>query len=123
MDDCVIDPSAESGPLSITTGYDIKKNETDKIGTYELVVNDTGIMEIIFKMDSRDIKKYKVFTEDGKSIGDMGEMNIDKAFKHINAIRSSLGELKLEFYDESGKTLYKARFDTVNSRILKEDED
>ena len=123
VDDCVIDPSAESGPLSITTGYDIKKNETDKIGTYELVVNDTGIMEIIFKMDSRDIKKYKVFTEDGKSIGDMGEMNIDKAFKHINAIRSSLGELKLEFYDESGKTLYKARFDTVNSRILKEDED
>ena len=74
-------------------------------------------------MDSRDIKKYKVFTEDGKSIGNMGEMNIDKAFKHINAIRSSLGELKLEFYDESGKTLYKARFDTVNSRILKEDED
>ena len=123
VDDCVIDPSVESGPLTITTGYDIKKNETDKIGTYELLVNDTGIMEVTFKMDSRDIKKYKVLTEDGMTIGGMGEIDIDKAFKHINAIRSSLGELKLEFYDENGKVLYKARLDTANSRILKEDED
>ncbi|MBO4457628.1 MAG: hypothetical protein J5802_07905 [Butyrivibrio sp.] len=122
VDDCMIDPSVESGPLTITTGYDIKKIEPDRIGTYELIVNDTGIMEITFKMDSSDIKKYKVLTEDGIVIGTSEETSIEKAFKHINAIRSSLGELKLEFYGESGEILYKARFDTVNSLILKEDE-
>ena len=122
VDDCVIDPSVESGPLTITTGYDIKKIEPDRIGIYELTVNDTGIMEVSFKMDDPDIKKYKVLTEDGMVIGTSGETEIDKVFKHIKAISSSLGELKLEFYDESGEMLYKARFDTVNSLILKEDE-
>ena len=73
-------------------------------------------------MDDPDIKKYKVLTEDGMVIGTSGETEIDKVFKHIKAISSSLGELKLEFYDESGEMLYKARFDTVNSLILKEDE-
>lgn len=120
IDDCVIDPSQESGKLTITTGYAIKKIEPDQIGTYELNIKDTGIIEITFKMDNADIKKYKVFSPEGKELGYKEAIDIDKTFKHISAIQQSIEELKLEFYDESEGLLYKGRFDVTNGQILKE---
>ena len=120
IDDCVIDPSVESGPLTITTGYDIKKIEPDKIGTYEIVLNDTtGIFEIRFKMDKSEIKKFKILTDDGKALSSNDPIEITKPFKHISEIQKSLPDLKIEFSDDSGSVLYNARFDVANSQILK----
>ena len=124
IDDCIIDPSVESGPLTIVTGYEIKKVEPDKIGTYEVTVNDTtGIFEIKFTMDKSEIKKFKVLTEDGKTLGSEEPIDITKPFKHISEIQKSLPDLKLEFSDDTGNVLYKARFDVNNSQIVKEDEE
>ncbi|MBQ7614651.1 MAG: TolC family protein [Butyrivibrio sp.] len=124
IDDCIIDPSDESGPLTITTGFEIKKNEGNKIGTYEKTVSDTtGILEIKFKMDKSDIKSFKVLTDDGKALGSDTPIDIGKSFKHLSEIGQSLGELKLEFYDGNGDVLYKGRFDVANGLVLKEDEE
>ena len=124
IDDCVIDPSVESGPLTITTGYDIKKIEPDKIGTYEIVVNDTtGIFEIRFTMDKSEIKKFKILTDDGKALSSNDPIEITKPFKHISEIQGSLPDLKIEFSDDAGTVLYNARFDVANSQILKEAEE
>jgi hypothetical protein len=124
IDDCEIDPTVESGPLTITTGYDIKRIDPNQIGTYDVTLNDTtGIMEVKFTMDDSSILKYKVLTEDGRTLGGQDPVEIDKPFKHLRLVQQSLSELKLEFYDKDGGVLYKARFDVANSAILKEDEE
>ncbi len=124
IDDCVIDPSEESGPLTITTGYELKRVDPDKIGVYEIAINDTtGLLEIKFTMDMSDIKKFKVFTQDGKVMGSDEPIGIDKPFRHLQLVQQSLPELKLEFYDDSGSLLYKARLDIANSAVLKEVEE
>ncbi len=124
VDDCVIDPQVESGPLEITTGYDIKRRDPNQIGTYEIVTNDTtGIVEISFKMDSEDIKKFKVLTREGKALGGDIQIEIDKPLKYITLIKQSLDDLEIEFYDASGGLANKARFDTANGVVLKKDEE
>jgi hypothetical protein len=124
IDDCEIDPSVESGPITITTGYDIKKTEADQIGKYEVSINDTtGIMEIKFTMDDSEIMTYKVKTEDGKVMGKDEAIEIGKSFKHLMLVQQSLSDLKLEFYDKDGGVLYNARFDVANSAVLKEGEE
>jgi len=74
-------------------------------------------------MESQDIKKFTVKTEDGTIVGDAKNLDIAKPFKHISQVQKSLEDLKIEFLDESGAVLYKARFDVANSAILKEDEE
>ena len=124
VDDCVIDPSVESGPLTITSGYDIKKKDPNQIGTYEMVINDTtGIVELKFTMEKDEIKTFKVLTEDGKVLGGDKEVDITAPLKYISIIRQSLADLSIEFYDNSGTLAYKARFDEANGAVLKEDED
>lgn len=124
VDDCKIDPTIESGPLTITSSLDIKKNEGDKIGTF--VLNDdeaTGLVEIQFTMDKKEIKSFKILTQDGKAVGGDSNIDIKKPLKYLSIIRQSLGELKIEFYDEGGAVLEKGRFDEANGQVLREDEE
>ncbi|WP_034443092.1 TolC family protein [Butyrivibrio sp. AE2032] len=125
IDDCIIDPTVESGPLTITTGYDIKRRDPNQIGTYEITVNETtGLVEIKFKMDEdkEDIKSFKVLTQEGKALGGDKVIEIDKSLKYISIVKQSLDDLKIEFYDSGESVLYKARFDTANGAVLKEDD-
>ncbi len=123
VDDCVIDPSAESGPLNITSGFEIKRQEPDQIGTYEINVNDTtGIVEISFTMDDADIKKFKVLTEDGKALGGDTSVDIDKPLKYISIIQQSISELTVEFYDEQENLLYKARLNESSAAVMKKED-
>ena len=124
VDDCIVDPSVESGPLTITSGYDIKRNDPDQIGTYTKDLNETlGLIELKFEMTDSNIKSFKVLTEDGKALGGDNNIDIDKPLKYIELLNSSLDQLSIEFYDASGGVLYKARFDTANGAVLKKDED
>ncbi len=124
VDDCVIDPEESSGPLNITTGYDIKKNETGVIGTYSGATSETtGLTTVTFTMDDSDIKTYCVKTKDGEIVGKSEPTEIGKPFKHLSAVGSSLEDLRVEFYGEDGSLKVKGRFDTVNSRIIKVEEE
>ncbi len=126
VDDCIIDPSVEAGPLTITTGYDIKRVDPSQIGTYQVEINDTtGIISISFTMnkEASDVKTYKVMSQDGKALSGDEAIEIDKPFKHLSLIQQSLADLKIEFYDGSGSILFNARFDPANSAVLKEDEE
>ena len=124
VDDCIVDPSVESGPLTITSGYDIKRNDPDQIGTYSKELNENlGLVELKFEMTDSNIKSFKVLTEDGKALGGDKNIEIDKPLKYIELLNGSLDQLSIEFYDASGGVLYKARFDTANGAVLKKDED
>ena len=124
VDDCVIDPSKESGPLTITSKFEVKRNEPDQLGTYEVNVNDTtGIVEISFTVDDSDIKSFKVLTEDGKPLGGDTVTDISKPLKYISVIQQSLSELTVEFYDESESLLYKARLNEANAAVIKKEDE
>lgn len=124
VDDCHIEPSDESGPLNITSGYDIKRDDPNKIGLYELNINETtGMVELMFTMDDQEIKKFKVLTEEDKVLGGDSYTEIDKPLKYIQVLQQSLEELSVEFYDENDQILYTGRFDPVNSVVLKKEED
>ncbi len=124
VDDCKIDPSEESGPLTITSGYEIKRKDPNQVGVYQMVTNDTtGIVELSFKMDKDDAKTFKVLTKEGKALGTDTPIDINQPLKYISIIKQSLDDLNVEFYDSSGGLLYKTRFDTANGVVLKEDEE
>ena len=124
IDDCIIDPSSESGPLTITTGFDIKKVEANQIGTYLITPNETtGLVEISFTMDDANIKSFKILTDDGKALGSDTAIEITKSLTYISVINDSLSELTIEFYDEAESLLYTARFDTANAAVLKKEEE
>ena len=126
IDDCAIDPSVESGPLTITSGFDIKRKDPNQIGTYEMVVSDTtGLVEVTFTMEEEKdrIKTFKVLTEDGKALGGDTATDITKPLKYITLLKQSLDDLKIEFYDDAGSVVFKARFDAVNGVVLKDEDE
>ncbi len=125
VDDCVIDPSVESGPLKIRTGFDIKRDLPGQIGTYEMSQNEaTGMLELKFTMNSEGVEaaSFKVKTQDGKTLGKDETIPIDKSLIYIELLRTSVDDLKIEFYDEAGELWETARFDSANSAVIREDE-
>ncbi len=122
VDDCVIDPSEESGPLKITTGFDIKKDDPEEIGTFELNISEvTGLVELKIKPEDDKVRKYKVLTEQGKAVGSEDMMDINKPLKHLTLLRDSLPDLSIELYDESGALLCTGRFDVQNGILRREE--
>ncbi|MBP3825722.1 MAG: hypothetical protein ILA11_08310, partial [Butyrivibrio sp.] len=82
-----------------------------------------GLVELKFTMDDAKIKSFKILLEDGKALGGDEKVSIDKNFRYIELLNSSLEDLTVEFYDEGGGLLYKARFDTANGSMIKKDEE
>ena len=124
IDDCIIDPSAETGPLTITTGYDIKKNEGDLLGKFTLELNSvTGLMELKITPDDDEVKKFKVLNEEGKPLGKDELIDVSKSLTYLSIIQQSMDTLRIELYDESGGLLYTGRFDDMNGLIKKLEEE
>ncbi len=122
VDDCKIDPSEESGPLKITTGFEIKKEGIPVIGTYEIVTNDTtGLVELTFDMKDEAIKSFKVITDEGKGLGGEDMIDITKPLKYISVLTQSLSELKVEFYSEDGNLIVKGRLVESSGTVERED--
>ena len=122
VDDVKIDPSAESGPLNITKGFVVKKEEIPEIGTFTVDANETtGIVELKFEMKEENIKKFKVLTQDGKALGSDEQIDIDKPLKYISILTQSLSELKVEFYGEDGSLIVKGRLDDANGIVRREE--
>ena len=60
---------------------------------------------------------YKILLGEGKSLGEEEKIPI----KDLGLLADSLDELQIEFYDEKENLLYQGYFDTVNTKIKKED--
>lgn len=122
VDDCIIDPAEESGPLNITSGYDIKKNEGDVLGTFTVDLNDTGLIELKIAPADEAVKSFSVLSEDGKHVGGDKKIEVDKTFTYLGILQQSMDDLRIELYDESGGVLYTGRFDSLNGLIKKLEE-
>ena len=121
VDDCVIDPEEEKGPLNIVTAMNIKKDETGDIGTFSTSLSDvTGLVTITFKpLESEGIKYYRVLSPEGEPLGDGKNKSIDQGFTHLALVSTDLDSLKIELYDESENLKYNAYLDTANKKMKK----
>ncbi len=124
--DVTIDPTVESGPLPIRSGFEIKRDLPGQIGTYLVERNETtGLVELSFEMNSEasDVTSFKVKTEDGKVLGKDEATDIEKSLKYVEILTQSLDELIIEFYDESESLVETARFDTANGAVIRKEEE
>ncbi|MBO5551452.1 MAG: hypothetical protein J5966_05785, partial [Lachnospiraceae bacterium] len=121
IDDCIIDPEVETGPLNIVTEMNIRKDETGDVGTYMTSVSDvTGLMTITFSpLESEGIGYYRVLSPEGEALGDGGIREIGRGFTHLGLISADLGSLIIELYDDSENLKYTAYLDTVNRKMKK----
>ncbi|MCR5626468.1 MAG: TolC family protein [Lachnospiraceae bacterium] len=120
IDDCDFDPEVESGDLEVISDLAIKKNEGEVVGTYEIVSNEeTGFMDITLKLDDEKVKKYQFTDENGNKVGASAPLEIEKPLRHLGLVETDLGTLTVEFFDEGGTSLYKARLDTQNVKVKK----
>jgi hypothetical protein len=124
VDDCVIDPSEESGVLNVNTAMEIKKDETGVVGSYTTSISDvTGLMTLnLSPLESEGIKYYRVLAEDGSAMGDGKVRAIDRRFTHLGLVSGDLSKLKIECYDDSKSLKYTAYLDPANGKIRKNTE-
>lgn len=126
IDDVIIDPSVESGPLPINTGYDIKRDLPGQVGTFKVEQNEvTGLMSLTFELNSElpEVTSFKVLNDEGKALGKDEPIEIDKPLIYVELISKSLDNLTIEFYDEAGDLVETARFDQANSAVIREEEE
>ena len=120
VDDCVIDPEVESGPIRITSGYQIKKNESDILGTYEIAMLDSiGMIELKVVPEDPAVKKYRVLNKEGVQVGGSEPLEIKKSIRYLPLLTSSLADLTVELCGEDGGVKYTARLDEANGKLRK----
>ncbi len=123
VDDCVIDPSEESGTLNITTAMNIRKDETGEVGTFEISISDvTGLASMKVKpLENEGIGYFRVMTKDGTPLGDGEPVSVESGFTHLGLVSIGIADLKIELYDKNKGLKYTAHFDAVNKKIIKDD--
>ena len=123
IDDCLINPENNSGFLSIVSKYRVETEEDTTIGTYSYTRNSlTGMITLTLLPDAKEkVGYYRIFDKKGRVLGDGEKTDIKKGFVYLGLLAGSLEELQAEFYDEEENLLYKGYFDTVNTKLKKED--
>lgn len=123
IDDCTFDPSVYSGKLTIKS-YHVETVEQNQIGTYTVSNNETtGMLELklILNADQMAVS-YNIKTAGGVYLISDEKLLIKEKFRYLAAIESSLDDLIICFYDESGSLLYEARFISSNQTLRKKGE-
>lgn len=123
VDDCLINPEEPSGALSILKEYTVEKTEDTTVGSYSYEMNPfTGMVTISLETKALEkIAYYRILNSEGKAVGGMDKLSIEKPFSYLGLLMDSLDELTLEFYDEGEGLLYRGYFDSVNTLLKREE--
>ena len=121
VDDCIIDPEAYSGPLSIVREYQVREQEALQIGTYTVESHpETGLVGIALSPElSEGIGYYRIRNQEGSYL--LGEelLPIDAQFRHLSLVQGGMEELVIEFFDEGSGLLYTGYFETGGQKLMK----
>lgn len=125
VDDCVIDPEAFSGPLSIVKEYRVVEGEDLQIGTYTLQTSEaTGMATIVLKpKESEAIGYYRIRNREGSYLVSDRLLPVETEFRHLALIQGSEEELTIEFFDADSQLLYTGYFDSRNMELIRNPEE
>lgn len=119
VDDCEIDTSVYSGKLVITTGYQIKSDESRVIGTYTLNTSAvTGAASLEIQTDKAEIQYYDIRTADGMYLANREKISIRTGFKYLGLISSDIPNLTFCFYGSDRQLLYECRADAESRQLV-----
>lgn len=124
IDDVDIDTDVYNGELKIVKAYNPKP--TDKIvaryETYRSELRNQYELTIKPEPTEEAIAFYRVRNEKGKYLLGETPRPINKVFKYISVVNTSLGTLTFEFFDESQSMLYTGHVDIENQTIIQDTE-
>ncbi|MBR5578961.1 MAG: hypothetical protein IKW28_08210 [Lachnospiraceae bacterium] len=123
IDDCLINPENNSGPLKIIQQYKSNSKTGAIVGSYSYTNNNiTGLITLNLETEPiENIGYYRILNKNGKPLGQKEKLPIKQGLQYLGLLAGSLEELEIEFYDKEENLLYKGYFDTVNSKLKKED--
>lgn len=122
IDDCVIDPEENNGPLTIVQEYQAKKEESTEFGSYSYTTNPiTGMVTITLSPNPEEkIRYYRILDKKGIPLAGEDLLPIQEDFVYLGILADSLKDMQLELYDEGKGLLYRGYFETGNSKLKKE---
>ncbi|MCR5486530.1 MAG: TolC family protein [Lachnospiraceae bacterium] len=123
VDDVVIDPDSESGPLNITTAMNIRKKETGEVGSYVTTLNDvTGFMSLKFTfLEEEGITSYRILAEDGTALKSSTPIEATKEFVYLPIMGADLEKLTVECYGDDAALKYACRLKTSAQSVVKKE--
>ena len=120
IDDCSFDATVNSGELTVTS-YKVETTSKDQLGTYSLTTDSTlGTCTLSIEL-AADVTAsyYNIRTKDGNYLVSDDKIDIHTSFRYLAALKNSLDDLVIDFYDADQKLLYEAVFQTNDQTIQK----
>jgi len=123
VDDCDIDPSVYSDKLTITT-YHVETTENDHIGTYSITRNSaTGMVDLRITLNPDQMATtFTIKTVNDSYLLGGKKISVKDKFRYLAALESSLDDLIICLYDESGALLDEATFRSADQTLRKKGE-
>lgn len=124
VDDCVIDPEALSGPISLVKDYRLQEQEGVQIGTYTVEsYPETGLVGITLLPDpSEEIGYYRIRNQEGSYLLGDALLPIETEFRHLSFVQGEAEELIIEFFGEDAQLRYTGYFETGSQKLIKSQE-
>ena len=118
---CEIDAKEYIGPLEVSGGYVIVKEETEKaVADFSYTVNQTlKITELTFRRKQGEaIAYYQIADVNGTAVLREELIPIEDPFLYLSVLSADFSGIKVLFYDEGEQLLYEGRFDERTSEIV-----
>lgn len=120
IDDCDIDPSIYSGKLNIKSGYNIVTESDGIVGRYAVKTTTNGMLQITIIPDiDENYSAYNIKTQDENYLISDKKVPLTEDFTYLGLVEADLDKLIVTFYDDGGKVVYTARFNTDDNTLIK----
>lgn len=112
--DCAIDPSEYEGPLKVVKDYKPIEAKATVAATYQVSAERNGMMELKITpvTEEKTLSYYTVEDKKGRKLCGEKMIEIEASFSYLSLASDDLEELRVRFYDNTGKEVYITEFDT-----------
>ncbi len=112
--DCEIDPSEYEGPLKVVKDYKPIEAKATVAATYQVRAERNGMMELKITpvTEEKTLSYYTVEDKKGRKLCGEKMIEIEASFSYLSLASDDLEELRVRFYDNTGKEVYITEFDT-----------
>lgn len=122
VDDCSVNPSEESGSLTVRYGYTVSANNSTSIGSFTYRNNAAAhITTISFDLNGdQKARTYVLRDGQGRELLSGKKTDVSDSFSYLNLASGSIDTLQAVFYDKLGNEMFTAHLNTKNMSVEKD---